>query len=152
MFVKCPENTLRCECVIQMFVNVVLLYSGKAAVEKPSDTFRWLYCILMRFSVLFWINYSEAVTQYAPDSYVLSNKRYMQFLVSSCKTLKDWIPTIVTVILWKYCKKENKFLLSVNFLLPNGSFKNDGASLRYWTVMVTSSPAFRSKCTCQCDK
>ena len=36
--------------------------------------------------------------------------------------------------------------------LPNGSFRNDGASLRYSTVTVTSSPAFLKRCTCQCDK
>lgn len=112
----------------------------------------WLYCILMRFSVLFWINCTEAVMQYALDSYMLSNKVHTQFSISSCKTLKDWIPISVTVILWEYCIEENRLLLSINFLLPNGSFKNDGASLRYWTVMVTSSPAFRSRCTCQCDK
>lgn len=35
--------------------------------------------------------------------------------------------------------------------LPNGSFRNDGASLRYSTVTVTSSPAFLKRCTCQCD-
>ena len=37
LFGKCPENTLQCECMIQMFANTIVLYSGKASVEKLSD-------------------------------------------------------------------------------------------------------------------
>lgn len=69
--------------------------------------------------------------QYALDSYMLSNKVHTQFSIPVKHSGTEFLFLSLPLSSYENTAKRKTLLLSINFLLPNGSFKNDGASLRY---------------------